>query len=75
MIGNLWEWTGTEASVYKGNDKTHVRPEERGWFIIRGGSFESAPDGDKPITATVRTWVARDTRDTHLGFRLVRAEP
>jgi formylglycine-generating enzyme required for sulfatase activity len=61
--------------MYKGNDKTQVPAGERGWVVIRGGSFESRADGDKPITATVRTWVARDTRDTHLGFRLVRAEP
>ncbi|HYY94939.1 MAG TPA: bifunctional serine/threonine-protein kinase/formylglycine-generating enzyme family protein [Pyrinomonadaceae bacterium] len=74
MIGNLWEWTSTEASLYKGNDRVKLGKGERGWFVIRGGSFESRPDGDKPITATVRNWVARSTRDTHLGFRLVRAE-
>ena len=74
MIGNLWEWTSTEASLYKGNDRVKLGAGERGWFVIRGGSFESRPDGDKPITATVRNWVARSTRDTHLGFRLVRAE-
>jgi eukaryotic-like serine/threonine-protein kinase len=75
MIGNLWEWTATEASLYKGNDRVKLGAGERGWFVIRGGSFESRPDGDKPITATVRNWVARGTRDAHLGFRLVRAEP
>jgi formylglycine-generating enzyme required for sulfatase activity len=61
--------------LYKGNDRMRVTAGERGWYVIRGGSFESRPDGDKPITATVRNWVAPDTRDVHLGFRLVRAEP
>lgn len=75
MIGNVWEWTGSETSLYKGNDKLKLLASDRGKFVIRGGSFESRADGDKPITATVRTWVAHDTRDTHLGFRLVRAAP
>jgi serine/threonine-protein kinase len=77
MIGNVWEWTSTEAAMYKGNDKTALDPKDRGKLVIRGGSYgpEYRPDGDKPITATSRAWVARDTRDTHLGFRLVRVGP
>jgi eukaryotic-like serine/threonine-protein kinase len=74
MIGNVWEWTGTEASLYKGNDKTRMLPSDRGKFVVRGGSFKSVANGDEAITATARRWMAHDFRDPVLGFRLVRAE-
>ena len=75
MIGNLWEWTGSEASMYKGNDKTRMLAGDKGKFVVRGGSFNSVADGDEPVTATARRWMAHDFRDPVLGFRLVRAEP
>jgi formylglycine-generating enzyme required for sulfatase activity len=74
MIGNLWEWTGSEASMYKGNDRTALAPEDRGKMVARGGSFKSRPDGDEPVTVSARRWLARGFRDPVLGFRLVRAE-
>lgn len=74
MIGNAWEWTSGEASMYKGNGKTKLAATDRGMLVIRGGSFESRTDGDKPISVSARTWVAPNTRDAHLGFRLVRVE-
>jgi formylglycine-generating enzyme required for sulfatase activity len=75
MIGNVWEWTGSEASLYKGNDKMVLLAGDRGKFVVRGGSFKSRADGDEPVTATARRWMAHDFRDPVLGFRLVRAEP
>ena len=74
MIGNVWEWTSSEASMYKGNDRTALGDQDRGKVVTRGGSFESRADGDEPITVTARRWVARDFRHPVLGFRLVRAE-
>ena len=74
MIGNVWEWTSSEASMYKGNDKTALGAADRGKIVARGGSFKSRPDGDEPVTVTARRWLARDFRDPVLGFRLVRAE-
>jgi formylglycine-generating enzyme required for sulfatase activity len=74
MIGNVWEWTSSEASMYKGNDRTALAPEDRGKMVARGGSFKSRPDGDEPVTVTARRWLPRDFRDPVLGFRLVRAE-
>jgi serine/threonine-protein kinase len=74
MIGNVWEWTSSEASMYKGNDRTKLRPEDRGKLVIRGGAYNNTPDGDKPISVTVRSWVPKDSRDKALGFRLVRDE-
>jgi formylglycine-generating enzyme required for sulfatase activity len=73
MIGNVWEWTASEASMYKGNDRTALAPEDRGKVVARGGSFKSRPDGDEPVTVTARRWLPRSFRDPVLGFRLVRA--
>jgi serine/threonine protein kinase/formylglycine-generating enzyme required for sulfatase activity len=72
MIGNVWELTSSEAGMYEGNDRTELDPADRGKVVVRGGSYESRPDGDKPLTATSRIWVARDFRSSTLGFRLVR---
>jgi serine/threonine-protein kinase len=72
LIGNVWELTSTEAGMYEGNDRTELDPADRGKVVVRGGSFESRPDGDKPITATARLWVSKDFRSPALGFRLVR---
>ncbi|HZI17842.1 MAG TPA: bifunctional serine/threonine-protein kinase/formylglycine-generating enzyme family protein [Pyrinomonadaceae bacterium] len=72
MIGNVWELTSSEAGMYEGNDRTQLDEADRGSVVARGGSFESRPDGDRPITVTARQWVARDFRSRVLGFRLVR---
>ncbi|HJQ31351.1 MAG TPA: bifunctional serine/threonine-protein kinase/formylglycine-generating enzyme family protein [Pyrinomonadaceae bacterium] len=72
MIGNVWEWTASEASMYKGNDRTALAPTDRGKMVVRGGSFKSRADGDEPVTVTARRWFAREFRDPVLGFRLVR---
>ncbi|HEX8557142.1 MAG TPA: bifunctional serine/threonine-protein kinase/formylglycine-generating enzyme family protein [Pyrinomonadaceae bacterium] len=74
MIGNVWEWTSSEASMYKGNDRTALGAQDRGKVVARGGSFKSRPDGDEPVSVTARRWIAREFRDPVLGFRLVRAE-
>jgi formylglycine-generating enzyme required for sulfatase activity len=75
MLGNVWEWTSSEAAMYPGNDRTVLRPEERGKLVVRGGSFKNRLDGDEPVTTTARRFVARTFRDPSLGFRLVRVEP
>jgi serine/threonine protein kinase/formylglycine-generating enzyme required for sulfatase activity len=72
MIGNVWEWTSSEAAMYKGNDRTAMSGEDRGKLVVRGGSYASKPDGDEPVTITSRRWVARDFRSPIIGFRLVR---
>ncbi|HEX8190455.1 MAG TPA: bifunctional serine/threonine-protein kinase/formylglycine-generating enzyme family protein [Pyrinomonadaceae bacterium] len=74
MIGNVWEWTASEASMYKGNDRTVLKDEDRGKLVIRGGAYNNRPDGDKPVSVTARSWFPRSFRDATLGFRLVREE-
>lgn len=79
MIGNVWEWTSSEASLYRGNDK--LDPVEKGWIVVRGGSYRSMSGeavkkrGGKAFPATWREWLKKDTRNPTLGFRLVRDLP
>ncbi len=75
MIGNVWEWTGSTAAMYKGNDRTTLPAADRGKIVVRGGAYESKPDGDEPINALARRWVSKDLRNPVLGFRLVRVGP
>ncbi|MGI8566206.1 MAG: protein kinase domain-containing protein [Pyrinomonadaceae bacterium] len=72
MIGNVWEWTSTEASMYKGNNIMKLQPGDDGKAVVRGGSYQSSADGDEPITVTSRRWIDKEKRDPVVGFRLVR---
>jgi formylglycine-generating enzyme required for sulfatase activity len=67
MIGNVQEWTSSDASFY---DERKIPAGEQGQRVIRGGSYR-----DKAITATSRSWVDKTTRHPTLGFRLVREAP
>jgi serine/threonine-protein kinase len=71
LIGNVWEWTSSKASLYPGNDAV-IPPENRDWMIYRGGSYGSKMR-EKPITATRRDWQKTTTTNPLLGFRLVRS--
>ena len=75
LIGNVWEWTASKAAVYPGNKAT-VPPEVQDWIAIRGGCYVSDPGrADKPVTACLRDFVPPSTKNTLLGFRLVRSGP
>lgn len=71
MIGNVWEWTSSKSSYYPGSDLL-VKPEQKNWYVIRGGSLASDPQGVKPITNAYRDWIQPTTKNDLLGFRLVR---
>ncbi|HYN83988.1 MAG TPA: SUMF1/EgtB/PvdO family nonheme iron enzyme [Pyrinomonadaceae bacterium] len=73
MIGNVWELTSTQAGMYRGNNVLRLAPGDEGKIVVRGGSYQSRPRGDEPVSATARRWVAADKRDPVVGFRLVRA--
>ncbi len=72
MIGNVWEWTTTQATMYKGNNRLRLGADDEGKVIVRGGSYQSSASGDQPVTATSRRWVSKDKKDPVIGFRLVR---
>lgn len=72
LIGNVWEWTSSKASIYPGG-RLAIPDQDKDAYVMRGGSYLSEPSGDRAITATFRDWVAAPTKHPTLGFRLVRA--
>jgi formylglycine-generating enzyme required for sulfatase activity len=72
LIGNVWEWTSSKASLYTGT--AQIPAAYRDWVVVRGGSYASDPDDRQiPISATYRDWFAPDFRNPNYGFRLVRS--
>ncbi len=75
LIGNVYEWTSTEASAYPGSKIQIVNKSEDKLIIIRGGSAFRDPNlGKKAETSTFRLDVPASVRDNRLGFRLVHSE-
>jgi serine/threonine-protein kinase len=70
MMGNVYEWTRSKASYYQGST-LKVEAEERGHYVIRGGSYATS-QLPKPISATRRDWFSGNTKVSVLGFRLIR---
>ncbi len=72
LIGNVWEWTSSKASLYTGT--AQIPAANRDWQVVRGGSYASDPDDRQlPISATYRDWFAPTFRNPNYGFRLVRS--
>lgn len=72
LIGNVWEWTSSKASLYPGSTRKEVPPEEQEMMVYRGGSYATKMR-ENPATGTVRNWQKPSTTHTTLGFRLVRS--
>jgi len=73
LIGNVWEWTSSKASVYPGN-RAVVPESMQDWVTIRGGCYVSDPaKADAPVSSCLREFVPPSTKTTLLGFRLVRS--
>jgi serine/threonine protein kinase len=73
MLGNVWEWTSTAMDLYSGNKQVEFPSQYKRWIVKRGGSFLSDPnDKHNPITATYRDFAPASTKNSTVGFRLVR---
>jgi serine/threonine-protein kinase len=70
LIGNLYEWTGSKASLYPGSKGT-MRPTTEPRYMIRGGAALTKSTGDFAVTSALRADVEGSKRDKELGFRLV----
>lgn len=71
LIGNVFEWTSSEASLYPGSTGV-VRPLNEPHHMVRGGSAFQKSAGPNAITATSRIAVPASRRSAELGFRLVK---
>jgi formylglycine-generating enzyme required for sulfatase activity len=85
MIGNVWEWTSSRASLYPGNNvssgqggsagekhRMQLPDFHRDWLVVRGGSCSSRIHSEMPLTAAKRDWFEPGFKNALLGFRLVR---
>jgi serine/threonine-protein kinase len=72
LIGNVFEWTGTEAWVYP-NSPMQLTEVPEPTFMIRGGGAIEKTEGANAITSVFRVASAGSRRSPGLGFRLVRA--
>lgn len=70
LIGNVYEWTGSKASLYPGSEGT-LKETTESRYMIRGGSAFSKSTGDAAVTSSWRKDIPAATRDKELGFRLV----
>ncbi len=69
MMGNVYEWTSSKASLYPGNP-AKIPAGYENYIIIRGGSYITDLKVRR-ISATFRDWVQPSTKNQSLGFRLV----
>lgn len=70
LIGNVFEWTNSPASLYPGSRGTLAAQSEP-FFMLRGGGAFYKSSGKEMITATFRRDVPGSMRSAGLGFRLV----
>jgi formylglycine-generating enzyme required for sulfatase activity len=72
LIGNVWEWTSSKASLY--TSTIQIPETNKDWVVVRGGSYASDPnDRQIPISATYRDWFEPNFKNPNFGFRLVRS--
>jgi formylglycine-generating enzyme required for sulfatase activity len=71
-MGNVWEWTSSKYSLYKGSPH-QPNPEYKDQMVIRGGGYASSRTGTLRVSGTMREWVKPDYMNPLLGFRLVRS--
>jgi formylglycine-generating enzyme required for sulfatase activity len=77
LLGNVWEWTSSRASLYPGFvEKSSISAATRDWVIARGGSYSSDPNNKQiPMSSTYRDWFSPTFKHKAFGFRLARSIP
>lgn len=71
LIGNVFEWTSTEVSLYPGNSG-EIKDLKEPYYMVRGGGAFYKSSGKDGITSTFRQELSGATKSPGLGFRLVR---
>ena len=66
MVGNVWEWTSSNADVERGSDGSLV-PRK----TLKGGSYMCHPDSCFRYRIAARISNTIDTSTGHAGFRIV----
>ena len=69
LMGNVYEWTSTRASLYPGNP-LKLPDIQKEWIVIRGGGYGTPA---AKVNGTYRDWFSPTYKNPLLGFRLVRA--
>lgn len=74
LIGNVWEWTSSPASAYKGSPLAEEVEKRVGktHFVVRGGFDPNK--GISTATSTYRAFKLAKDRDKAIGFRLARSD-
>jgi serine/threonine-protein kinase len=75
LVGNVWEWTESKASAYKGADPNIAKQvEERNGkdFLVIRGTFDLKESSTATSTRRVFNQIAK--RDKIIGFRLARSD-
>jgi gamma-glutamyl hercynylcysteine S-oxide synthase len=69
MIGNAWEWTGSDFVPYPGFEVDPYREYSQPWFgthkVLRGGDWPTQP---RLLRNTWRNFYTPDRRDVWAGF-------
>ena len=79
LIGNVWEWTDSEVSIYPGGKADPPEKKEPPVYMLRGCSFACRPtleDATKfkqkaYASTTFRFGLPNTQKDKAIGFRLV----
>jgi eukaryotic-like serine/threonine-protein kinase len=75
LVGNVWEWTGSKASAYKGSSPENIKRAEEKYaehLVIRG-AFNVNKESSS-ATSTYRVFNPMSKRDKVIGFRLARSD-
>ena len=76
LIGNIWEWTGTDFLPYPGFEPDPYRDYSQPWFgtckVLRGGCWVTR---SRLIRSACRDFYTPDRRDVWAGFRTCAVGP